>query len=109
MEKKFRGEVVFIPEEDLHYATLSVKDTLKIALKMGTPGKDSRVEGETRSDYIKKFLRMVAKLFWIEHTMDTLVGKAFVRGVSGGEKKRISIAEALITRAGTQCYNNSTR
>lgn len=51
----------------------------------------------------------MSKLFWIEHTPGTKVGNEFVRGVSGGEKKRVSIAEAMITRASTQCWDNSTR
>lgn len=39
----------------------------------------------------------------------TLVGDEFVRGVSGGERKRVSIAEMLCTRARVQCWDNSTR
>jgi len=109
MEKKFRSEVLYNPEDDLHYATLKVKETLKFALKTRTPGKNSRKEGESRSDYVNEFLRVVAKLFWIEHTMGTKVGNEFVRGVSGGEKKRVSIAEALITKASIQSWDNSTR
>lgn len=109
MGKNYRGEIVYNPEDDLHYATLSVKNTLSFALKTRTPGKASRNEGESRSDYIKEFLRVVTKLFWIEHTLGTKVGDEFVRGVSGGEKKRVSIAEAMITRASTQCWDNSTR
>ena len=93
MGKKYRGEILYNPEDDLHYATLKVKDTLGFALKTRTPGKESRKEGESREDYRKEFLRIVAKLFWIEHTMDTKVGNEFVRGVSGGEKKRVSIGE----------------
>jgi ATP-binding cassette subfamily G (WHITE) protein 2 (SNQ2) len=109
MQKKYRSEVLYNPEDDLHYATLKVKETLRFALKTRTPGKASRNEGETRSEYINEFLRVVSKLFWIEHTMDTKVGNAFIRGVSGGEKKRVSIAEAMITKASTQCWDNSTR
>ena len=109
MAKNYRGEIVYNPEDDLHYATLSVKNTLSFALKTRTPGKESRNEGESRTEYVKEFLRVVAKLFWIEHTLGTKVGDEFVRGVSGGEKKRVSIAEAMITRASTQCWDNSTR
>lgn len=109
MGKEYASEVVYNPEDDLHYATLSVKNTLKFALETRTPGKASRNEGESRKDYVKEFLRVVAKLFWIEHTMNTKVGDAFIRGVSGGEKKRVSIAEAMITKASIQCWDNSTR
>ncbi|KAF1813415.1 putative ABC transporter [Eremomyces bilateralis CBS 781.70] len=109
MEKKFRSEVIYAPEDDLHYATLKVRDTLNFALETRTPGKESRKEGESRKSYSRNFLEVVTKLFWIEHTLDTKVGSAFVRGVSGGEKKRVSIAEALVTKATVQCWDNSTR
>lgn len=93
MKKDFRGEVIYNPEDDLHYATLTVQRTLKFALQTRTPGKESRLEGESREDYMAEFMRVVTKLFWIEHTLGTKVGNEFVRGVSGGEKKRVSIAE----------------
>ena len=93
MKRDFRGEVIYNPEDDLHYATLTVKRTLTFALQTRAPGKESRLEGESESDYIKEFMRVVTKLFWIEHTLGTKVGDQFVRGVSGGEKKRVSIAE----------------
>lgn len=109
MGKHYRGEVVYNPEDDLHYATLSVRNTFDFALKTRTPGKASRNEGESRKDYRSEFLKVVAKLFWIEHTLGTKVGDEFVRGVSGGEKKRVSIAEAMITKASIQCWDNSTR
>ncbi|CEI61328.1 Brefeldin A resistance protein [Fusarium venenatum] len=109
MAKDFRGEVIYNPEDDLHYATLSVKRTLKFALQTRTPGKESRLEGESREDYVREFLRVVTKLFWIEHTLGTKVGNEFIRGVSGGERKRVSIAEAMITRASVQGWDNSSK
>ncbi|KAH0496084.1 hypothetical protein TgHK011_003466 [Trichoderma gracile] len=107
--KHFRGEVIYNPEDDLHYATLTVKRTLTFALRTRTPGKEGRLEGESRSSYIKEFLRVVTKLFWIEHTLGTKVGNEFIRGVSGGERKRVSIAEAMITRASVQGWDNSSK
>ncbi|KAF2191656.1 hypothetical protein K469DRAFT_487704, partial [Zopfia rhizophila CBS 207.26] len=109
MAAKYRSEVLYNPEVDLQYATLKVKDTLRFALKTRTPGSHSRKEGESRKDYINEFLQVATKLFWIEHTMETIVGNEFKRGVSGGEKKRVSIAEALITKASTQCWDDPTR
>jgi ABC-type multidrug transport system ATPase subunit len=48
-------------------------------------------------------------IFGISHTVDTRVGDDFVRGVSGGERKRVSIAEAALTGAKLQCWDNTTR
>ncbi|PCH00277.1 CDR ABC transporter [Penicillium occitanis (nom. inval.)] len=109
MSKNYRSEVSYNPEDDLHYATLTVKQTLNFALQTRTPGKASRNQGESRKDYQKTFLSAITKLFWIEHTMDTKVGNELIHGISGGEKKRVSIAEAMITKASTQCWDNSTK
>lgn len=79
------------------------------ALKTRTPDKASRLPGETRKEYQETFLSTIAKLFWIEHCLGTKVGGEIVRGVSGGEKKRVSIGEALVTKASTQCWDNSTK
>lgn len=47
--------------------------------------------------------------FGISHTKNTRVGNDFVRGVSGGERKRVTIAEAALSAAPLQCWDNSTR
>ncbi|KAF7719647.1 ABC-2 type transporter / CDR ABC transporter family protein [Penicillium ucsense] len=109
MAKKYRSEVSYNPEEDLHYATLTVKETLLFALKSRTPDQNSRIPGESRKEYQQTFLSAIAKLFWIEHALGTKVGNELIRGVSGGEKKRVSIGEAMVTKASTQCWDNSTK
>lgn len=48
-------------------------------------------------------------MFGISHTVNTRVGDDFVRGVSGGERKRVTIAEAALSFAPLQCWDNSTR
>lgn len=48
-------------------------------------------------------------IFGLSHTINTKVGNDFVRGVSGGERKRVSIAEVALSGAPLQCWDNSTR
>ena len=48
-------------------------------------------------------------VFGISHTINTRVGNDFLRGVSGGERKRVTIAEAALSGAPLQCWDNSTR
>jgi len=49
-------------------------------------------------------------MYNIEHTKNTLLGgSARVRGVSGGERKRVSIAEMMISRGSICCWDNTTR
>jgi ATP-binding cassette subfamily G (WHITE) protein 2 (PDR) len=54
-------------------------------------------------------MQVVMAMYGISHTVNTRVGNDYVRGVSGGERKRVTIAEATLSFAPMQCYDNSTR
>lgn len=45
----------------------------------------------------------------LSHTYNTKVGNDFVRGVSGGERKRVSISEMMLAGAPIAAWDNSTR
>lgn len=47
--------------------------------------------------------------FGMPHTAGTKVGNDQVRGVSGGERKRVSLSEMLTTNAALVCYDNAIR
>ncbi|EPB91141.1 hypothetical protein HMPREF1544_02021 [Mucor circinelloides 1006PhL] len=105
--KHFRGEVCYNEEEDLHYPTLTTQQTLRFALKNKTPGK--RLPGESKSEFIDKLLYMLGNMLGLTKQMNTMVGNAFVRGLSGGERKRLSIAEQMTTRSSINCWDCATR
>ncbi|KAF5332541.1 hypothetical protein D9611_005143 [Ephemerocybe angulata] len=109
MQKYYKGEVVYNQEDDLHIPTLTVAQTLRFALSTKTPGPNGRIPGVSREDFDKEIQDTFLRMLNISHTKNTLVGDEFVRGVSGGEKKRVSIAEMMATRARVQCWDNSTR
>jgi ATP-binding cassette subfamily G (WHITE) protein 2 (SNQ2) len=100
-KKQFRGEVNYNPEDDSHMASLTVWQTLKFALTNKTKKKEK--------DDIPVILEALLRIFGISHTKHTLVGDEYVRGVSGGERKRVSIAETLATKSTVVCWDNSTR
>ncbi len=52
---------------------------------------------------------VIAATFGLNHTMNTNVGGYLVKGVSGGERKRVSIAEAALSGAPIACWDNCTR
>ncbi|KIJ66534.1 hypothetical protein HYDPIDRAFT_86385 [Hydnomerulius pinastri MD-312] len=109
MAKFYRGEVVYNQEDDIHIATLTVAQTLSFALSTKTPGPNGRLPGISRKEFDEMVQESLLKMLNISHTHQTLVGDEFVRGVSGGERKRVSIAEMMATRARVQCWDNSTR
>ncbi|KZM19935.1 ATPase [Ascochyta rabiei] len=106
-EKRYRGEAVYCEEDENHHPTLTVGQTLDFALETKVPGK--RPAGLSRQAFKEKVIDMMLKMFNIEHTKNTVVGNPFVRGVSGGERKRVSIAETMITGASLMSWDNSTR
>ena len=62
-----------------------------------------------RTGSIPLIIDALLKMFGISHTKHTLVGNEYVRGVSGGERKRVGIAETLATKSSVVCWDNSTR
>ncbi|KXJ85093.1 hypothetical protein Micbo1qcDRAFT_169666 [Microdochium bolleyi] len=102
--KQYRGEAVYNQEDDIHHSTLSVGQTLGFALDVKVPNK--LPAGTTKSQFKEDVISMLLKIFNIEHTRNTVVGDAIVCGVSGGERKRVSIAEMMITN--TNLYQTST-
>ncbi|KAF2096243.1 hypothetical protein NA57DRAFT_67762 [Rhizodiscina lignyota] len=106
-EKRYRGEAVYNGEDDIHHPTLTVGQTLDFALETKVPGK--RPAGMSRKDFKERVIQLLLKMFNIEHTRNTIVGNPFVRGISGGERKRVSIAEMMVTGATVCSWDNSTR
>lgn len=107
MRSAFRGEAIYAAEVDQHFPHLTVGDTLSFAAWARTP-KDLP-GGISRQEFVRHLRDVTMNIFGISHTKNTRVGDDFVRGVSGGERKRVTIAEAALSYAPLQCWDNSTR
>ena len=99
----YRGDVQYTPEDDVHFPTLTVEETIRFAAKTRTP--HTRVEGQTRDELVEEITDVLITVFGLRHARKTLVGDARIRGVSGGEKKRVSISEALACRSLINCWD----
>ncbi|PYI23072.1 putative ABC transporter [Aspergillus violaceofuscus CBS 115571] len=107
MRKQFKGEAIYTAETDVHFPQLTVGDTLKFAALSRCPR--NRFPGVTKEQYALHMRDAVMAMLGLSHTINTKVGNDFVRGVSGGERKRVSIAEATLCGSPLQCWDNSTR
>lgn len=107
MIKEFKGEVVYNQEVDKHFPHLTVGETLEFAAAARTP--HSRVRDIQRKIFSKHMAQVVMAVFGLSHTRNTKVGNDFIRGVSGGERKRVSIAEMALSGSPIACWDNSTR
>jgi ATP-binding cassette, subfamily G (WHITE), member 2, SNQ2 len=86
MQAHYRGDLLYSPEDDVHFPTLTVDETLRFAAKTRAP--HVRFEGMSRAEYTRTMVDVLETLFGLRHVKDTPVGDNRIRGVSGGEKKR---------------------
>jgi len=80
----------------VRFPTLTVEQTLRFASKARAP--HQRLENQSRGNFVTGLTEVLTTIFGLSHAKKTPVGDAAIRGVSGGEKKRVSISEALAAR-----------
>ncbi|KFZ19731.1 hypothetical protein V502_03490 [Pseudogymnoascus sp. VKM F-4520 (FW-2644)] len=107
IKRQFRREVVYNAEVEAHFPHLNVGHTLDFAVESRTPGPQR--SGKSTEAYVRENTDVLATTFGLRHTLKTKVGNDFIRGVSSGERKRVSIAEVLRTRASVCYWDNPTR
>jgi ABC-type multidrug transport system ATPase subunit len=107
MRTSFKGEAIYTAEVDDHFPHLTAGDTLYFAARARCP--KNIPQGVSRKQYAEHLRDVTMAMLGISHTKNTKVGNDFVRGVSGGERKRVTIAEAALSYSPLQCWDNSTR
>ncbi|KAE8410787.1 ABC-2 type transporter-domain-containing protein [Aspergillus pseudocaelatus] len=95
---------VYHPEDDYHHPALTVRDTLEFALAAGRNVPDK--SPEARNHRAPSALPALANVFGLEDILDTKIGDETTRGLSSGERRRISIAEAFVAGPRVQCWDN---
>ncbi|KAL6189999.1 hypothetical protein ACLB2K_036400 [Fragaria x ananassa] len=82
-------KIAYVRQEDLFFSQLTVRETLSLASELQLPEISS---SEARLEYVNSLLFKLG----LVTCADTNVGDVKVRGISGGEKKRLSVACELI-------------
>ncbi|RLN45719.1 hypothetical protein BBO99_00005868 [Phytophthora kernoviae] len=114
--KRLPQFVAYVNQRDKHYPLLTVKETLEFAHKVGGSellreteamlSKESSPESLEALEAMKAvfvhYPDIVVKQFGLQNCQDTIVGDAMTRGVSGGERKRVTTAELEF---GTKCVS----
>eukprot|EP00210_Caulerpa_lentillifera_P007371 g7045.t1 len=90
MNKSIRRTVGYVAQDDLLYANLTVYETLYYAALLKLPKSMSQSEKLER-------VEAVISALGLDKCRDTIIGGPFRRGVSGGERKRVSIGHELLT------------
>ncbi len=79
----------FVEQEDALIGSLTVKETISFAARLALPSSVSKKERVQRVDDL-------LDAFGIQGQANTLVGTPIRKGISGGQKRRLSVASQLI-------------
>ena len=91
----------YVTQLDEHLPFLTVEETVKFAHENAC----CLPEGENGREVYDEKVSKVIELLNLDGCKDTIIGNDLIRGVSGGEKKRVTIAEALVKNARVLCMD----
>ncbi|GAM39870.1 hypothetical protein TCE0_034f11765 [Talaromyces pinophilus] len=80
----------YVEQEDTLIGSLTVEETLKFSAELALPSSISKAERIQR-------VQLLLKAFGIQGQAKTLIGTPIQKGISGGQKRRVSVASQLIT------------
>ena len=86
----FKSKCGLVAQEDHHWAFLTCRETISFAADLLLGGKTA----EEKQAHVNHLITKMG----LDSCADTMVGNAFKHGLSGGQKRRLSIAVALIKR-----------
>ncbi|KAL3379306.1 hypothetical protein AABB24_000157 [Solanum stoloniferum] len=87
--KHLKSRIGFVTQDDILFPHLTVRETLTYAARLRLPKKLTKEEKQKRA------IDVIYEL-GLERCQDTMIGGSFVRGVSGGERKRVCIGNEII-------------
>ncbi|KAL9256350.1 ABC transporter G family member 22-like protein [Drosera capensis] len=87
--KFLKSRIGFVTQDDILFQHLTVRETLTYAAYLRLP------KALTKKEKEKRALDVISEL-GLQRCQDTIIGGSFVRGVSGGERKRVSIGNEII-------------
>lgn len=79
----------FVEQEDALLGSLTVRETMRFAARLSLPRSVSREEGNRRVEEL-------LEAFGLRDQADSLVGTPVRKGISGGQKRRLSVASQLV-------------
>jgi ABC-type multidrug transport system ATPase subunit len=85
----FRALSTYVEQDDHLIGSLTVRETVEFAAKLALPSMNRRQRKERTTDLLRDFGLLGVK--------DTKIGTPLQRGISGGQKRRVSTASQLVT------------
>ncbi|HOD54934.1 MAG TPA: FHA domain-containing protein, partial [Candidatus Cloacimonadota bacterium] len=89
-EEMFQGQIGYVPQEDIIHRELTVQESLNYTCRLRL-GK--QLSDKDRKTHISKIL----KDLHLQESQNVLIGSPEKKGISGGQRKRVNMAQELVT------------
>jgi len=90
--EKYKRIVAYIPKTENHYAYMNVRETLEFSASVRAPTHMDKSQIQSNVDTVLKWLDMTD-----ETLQQTYVGDATLKGISGGQKRRLSFGVEVVS------------
>ncbi len=87
----FRGNIGYVPQDDIIHKELTVYESLYYTARL-------RLPPDTGKDEIVQRIDAILDELGIADARDVIIGSPLVKGISGGQRKRVNLAQELLTQ-----------
>ena len=91
IKKASSCEVAYVKQEDTLFPVLTVRETLYYSAKLRQPA-------DTTEEEINARVNSILETLWLTECADRRVGGGNIKGISGGQRRRVSVGVDLVTR-----------
>jgi ABC-type multidrug transport system ATPase subunit/ABC-type multidrug transport system permease subunit len=96
--------ISYVGQQDVHFPVLSVKETLEFAAHNACAStkifNDPELD-KMESERAERLIHMIG----LEEATNTIIGNDLLRGISGGQRKRVTLGEFLMTNSRVFCLD----
>lgn len=87
---EWQHDIGYLPQDDIVFPQLTVEESLRFTARLRLPPDTSRAEIQSRIDALIQRLDL-------ESTRHVKIGDAIDKGISGGQRKRVNLAQELLS------------
>ncbi len=106
--------VDYVDENDVHSAIMTVRETFMFAGAASTAGEPIDATGMSEADMEQfmadmkagKFVKDILTMLGLQNCADTVVGDNMLKGISGGQKRRVTLGEMMMCRHSVKCQDS---
>jgi len=97
----------YAPQEDVQEPLLTVRETLTLAHLLASARIPDAAPAHVREEHAAR-VDAVIDVLGLRECEHTIVGSVAIRGISGGQKKRVTVGEALLSNARVLVLDEAT-